>query len=146
MILLFLLFQNLYQKSHQLNLHTQSISDKTENNITVNRDSNDTEEIKIRIDKNIKKLKKFDEKRTNKTQFINKRNNNNINNLSINKISKIEHIKIDSDISKKKVDAFTRNRIELKILFKNDIKKDESNDLKINDKNKNELIFKKKKV
>ena len=139
-------------------LITQSFTDNNENNKTINKDLNDTEKIKIRIDQNIKKLN-VNVNKTSKSQSLSERNNNSINNkstnintnnnnnnnnnmnINTNKSNKLEQGKNNSDIAKKK-DISSRNRMELKFLFKNDVKKEENNDLKINMKNKNDFIFK----
>ena len=114
------------------NIKTQSYTENEEKNQTLNKNEEDIEKIKIRIDQNIQKL---NGKKVSKSQSISERDNNsNVNNIKINNINSNSNTNkkiIHNDLSKTKLDLSVRNKIDLKILFKNnDIKKEETSDMK----------------
>ena len=116
--------QKNYIKSH----HTYT--ENEENNKNLNKEIN-TEKIKKRIDENIKKL---EENKINKSQSLSDRDANKIK-ININ-INNIDEGKNNLDIPKKKIELSVRNKLELKFIFKEQVKKDEKTD-----KDKNQLLF-----
>ena len=129
-------------------IKTQSYTENEEKNKSINKNEDDTEQIKIRIDNNINKLIGS---KINKSQSLSERDNININkikNMDINIINKQDKEKVCLDKSSKKIDLSSRNKMDLRILFNNDTKKNDNNaenkknekkEVNINNRNKNNL-------
>ena len=125
-------------------IKTQSYTENEEKNKSINKNEDDIEKIKIRIDNNINKL---NGNKNNKIQSLSQRDTNNTNknkNMKINTINKCDKEINNLEKSNKKIDLSTRNRIDLKFLFNNDVKKNENKkiekkDIIIYNRNKNNL-------
>ena len=101
-------------------------AENEENNKSINKNDDNTEQIKIRIDNNINKL--IGNNKINQNQFLSKRDsinhnfNNNINKIKnmniLNNINKNDKEKISIDKSKNKIDLSARNKLDLKFIFK----------------------------
>ena len=125
-------------------------TENEENNKSINKNDDNTEQIKIRIDNNINKL--IGNNKINQNQFLSKRDsinhnfNNNINKIKnmniLNNINKNDKEKISIDKSKNKIDLSARNKLDLKFIFKNDNEKNKKNgkkELNVNNRNVNNL-------
>jgi hypothetical protein len=112
------------KKSRQVNrlekkyMNSQTYSANDENSKTLNKDNINTEKIKRNIDENIKKL---NESKISKSQSLSERDTNKIK-INI-KINNSDEGKNNLDLPKKKIELSSRNKIDLKFIFKNETKK-----------------------